>query len=152
MGEWELWRDWKEKWKRPGIFLLIELVAKGAKVLWSKNSFCWEKFCSPTCYLMQIECSKTIELQESWDWKIGLQIWLKEGTILVLLWRLCFSEAGLYVWGSNSFGQLGIGKIDGCITRPTLCEVSLTFDLVMEMLCLSLFGIQGGHGNPGKKI
>lgn len=71
--------------------------------------------------------------------------------ILVLLWRLCFSEAGLYVWGSNYFGQLGTGKIGGCITRPTLCEVSLTFDVVMEMLCLSLFGIQGGHGNPGKK-
>lgn len=48
--------------------------------------------------------------------------------ILVLLQRFCFSEAGLYVWGSNSFGQLAIGKIGGCITRPTLCEVSLTLD------------------------
>lgn len=67
--------------------------------------------------------------------------------ILVLLQRLCFSEAGLYVWGSNSFGQLAIGKIVGCITRPTLCEVSLTFDVVMEILCLSLFRIHGGHGN-----
>lgn len=35
---------------------------------------------------------------------------------------LAITEAGLYVWGSNSFGQLGIGKIGGCITRPTLCE------------------------------
>lgn len=56
------------------------------------------------------------------------------------------------MWGSNSFGQLGIGKMGGCMTRPTLCEVSLTFDVVMEMLCLSLFGIQGGHGNPGKNL
>jgi len=35
---------------------------------------------------------------------------------------LAITEAGLYVWGSNSFGQLGIGQIGGCITRPTLCE------------------------------
>ena len=63
--------------------------------------------------------------------------------ILVLLRRLCFSEAVLYVWGSNSFGQLGIGQIGGCITRPTLCEVSLTFDVVMEMLCLFIIWDSG---------
>ncbi|XP_068745450.1 secretion-regulating guanine nucleotide exchange factor-like [Montipora capricornis] len=35
---------------------------------------------------------------------------------------LAISDVGFYVWGSNSFGQLGIGKIGGYITRPTLYQ------------------------------
>ena len=40
---------------------------------------------------------------------------------------MCFSDAGLYVWGSNAFGQLGMGKLGGYITRPMLCQVDFMF-------------------------
>lgn len=35
---------------------------------------------------------------------------------------LAITDAGLYVWGSNTFGQLGTGKLGGSNTRPALCQ------------------------------
>lgn len=35
---------------------------------------------------------------------------------------LAITDAGLYVWGSNTFGQLGTGKLGGSTTRPALCQ------------------------------
>ena len=40
-----------------------------------------------------------------------------------ILTQFIFSDAGLFVWGSNAFGQLGIEKLGGHMTTPAKSQV-----------------------------
>lgn len=40
-----------------------------------------------------------------------------------ILTQFIFSDAGLFVWGSNAFGQLGTEKLGGHMTTPAKSQV-----------------------------
>ncbi|XP_073240509.1 secretion-regulating guanine nucleotide exchange factor-like isoform X2 [Porites lutea] len=46
---------------------------------------------------------------------------------------LAITDHGLYVWGSNAFGQLGMGKLGGYLTRPTLCKEFTEYQQVISV-------------------
>ncbi|XP_022794216.1 RCC1 and BTB domain-containing protein 2-like isoform X2 [Stylophora pistillata] len=58
--------------------------------------------------------------------------------------QIIFSDAGLFVWGSNAFGQLGTGRFGGHLTTPAKSQyftneqvISITAGLRHSLITLA---------------